>query len=62
MLLNIYRKPLDEVVVRRLGLYRHQYTDDTQLYLPLLPYPKMAVEVLDYGLGQGRDWLRINRL
>ncbi|KAF7244327.1 UMP-CMP kinase [Varanus komodoensis] len=50
-LLNIYMKPLGEVI-RRCGLRNHQYADDTQLYLSFSTNPGEAVAVLNRCLAE----------
>ncbi|KAF7251997.1 hypothetical protein EYD10_02590 [Varanus komodoensis] len=54
-------KPLGEVI-RRCGLWNHQYTDDTQLYLLFSTNPGEAVAVLNWCLAEVMGWLRANKL
>ncbi|KAF7241323.1 Potassium channel subfamily T member 2 [Varanus komodoensis] len=54
-------KPLVEVI-RRYGLRNHQYTDDTQLYLPFSTNPGEAVAVLNRSLAEIMGWMRANKL
>ncbi|KAF7244471.1 Ubiquitin-conjugating enzyme E2 U [Varanus komodoensis] len=54
-------KPLGEVI-RRCGLWNHQYTDDTQLYLSFSTNPSEAVAVLNQCLAEVLGWMRANKL
>ncbi|KAF7247854.1 ATP-binding cassette sub-family A member 13 [Varanus komodoensis] len=51
MSFNIYMKPLGEVI-RRFGLWSHQYADDTQLYLSFTSNPGETVAVLNQCLAE----------
>lgn len=61
LLFNIYVKLLGEVV-RRSGLCRHLYADDTQLYLKLPSDPREGVERLGRGLKEVMGWMRAYKL
>ncbi|KAF7253476.1 RNA-directed DNA polymerase from mobile element jockey [Varanus komodoensis] len=61
LLFNIYMKPLREVI-RRCGLWNHQYADDTQLYLSFSTNPGEAVAVLNWCLAEVMGWMRANKL
>ncbi|KAF7248327.1 putative uncharacterized transposon-derived protein F52C9.6 [Varanus komodoensis] len=54
-------KPLGEVI-RRCGLWNHQYADDTQLYLSFSTNPGLAVAVLNRCLAEVMGWMRANTL
>ncbi|KAF7235274.1 hypothetical protein EYD10_17889 [Varanus komodoensis] len=49
-------------VIRRCGLWNHQYTDDTQLYLSFSTNPGEAVVVLNRCLAEVMGWMRANKL
>ncbi|KAF7234890.1 Vomeronasal type-2 receptor 26 [Varanus komodoensis] len=61
LLFNIYMKQLGEVI-RRCGLWNHQYADDTQLYLSFSTNPSEAVAVLNQCLAEVMGWMRANKL
>ncbi|KAF7237686.1 putative RNA-directed DNA polymerase from transposon BS, partial [Varanus komodoensis] len=61
MLINIYMKLLGEVI-RRFGLWSHQYADDTQLYLSFTSAPGEVVAVLNQCLAKVIGWMRANKL
>ncbi|KAF7253646.1 2-succinyl-5-enolpyruvyl-6-hydroxy-3-cyclohexene-1-carboxylate synthase [Varanus komodoensis] len=61
MLFNIYMKLLEEVI-RKFGLWSHQYADDTQRYLSFTSAPGEAVAVLNQCLAKIMDWMRANKL
>ncbi|KAF7253194.1 von Willebrand factor A domain-containing protein 3B [Varanus komodoensis] len=54
-------KPLGEVI-RRCGLWNHQYADDTQHYLSFSTNPGEAVAVLNQCLAEVMGWMRANKL
>ncbi|KAF7251792.1 hypothetical protein EYD10_02920 [Varanus komodoensis] len=54
-------KPLGEII-RRCGLWNHQYADDTQLYLSFSTNPGEAVAVLNRCLAEVMGWMRANKL
>ncbi|KAF7236359.1 hypothetical protein EYD10_16898 [Varanus komodoensis] len=53
--------PLGEVI-RRCGLWNHQYADDTQLCLSFSTNPGEAVAVLNRCLAEVMGWMRANKL
>ncbi|KAF7243275.1 putative ciliary rootlet coiled-coil protein 2 [Varanus komodoensis] len=59
MLFYIYMKLLREVI-RRCGLWNHQYADDTQLYLSFFTNPSEAVAVLNRCLGELEQAVRVD--
>ena len=61
MLLNIYMKPLGEVV-QSFGLRCHQYADDTHLFLSSPPNSREAVLTLNQCLASVMGWMRANKL
>ncbi|KAF7246187.1 Armadillo repeat-containing protein 1 [Varanus komodoensis] len=54
-------KPVGEVI-QRCGLWNHQYTDDTQLYLSFSTSPGEAVAVLNRCLAEVMGWIRAIKL
>ncbi|KAF7239662.1 putative RNA-directed DNA polymerase from transposon BS [Varanus komodoensis] len=61
LLFNIYMKTLGEVI-KRCGLWNHQYADNTQLYLSFSTNPGEAVAVLNRCLAEVMGWMRANKL
>lgn len=60
MLFSIYLKSLGEVM-RRFGLWCHQYADDHQLYFSIPSNLKEALETLNLVLKKVMDWIKANK-
>uniref|UniRef100_A0A803TVM8 Reverse transcriptase domain-containing protein n=1 Tax=Anolis carolinensis TaxID=28377 RepID=A0A803TVM8_ANOCA len=61
LLLNIYMKPLGEII-RSFGVLCHLYAYDIQLYHSFSPASKEAVQILNRCLAAVSEWMRVNKL